>query len=51
MLYYPLNPEKSFVKRVIAEEGDTVRIVDGRVYVNDIPLKTRLRGERVPQPR
>jgi signal peptidase I len=37
MLYYPLNPEKSFVKRVIAEEGDTVRIVDGRVYVNDIP--------------
>ena len=39
MLYYPLNPEKSFVKRVIAEEADTVRIVDGRVYVNDIPLK------------
>ena len=39
MLYYPLNPEKSFVKRVIAEEGDTVRIVDGRVYVNDVPLK------------
>jgi len=38
MLYYPLNPEKSFVKRVIAEEGDTVRIVDGHVYVNDIPL-------------
>ena len=39
MLYYPLNPDKSFVKRVIAEEGDTVRIVDGRVYVNDIPLQ------------
>ena len=39
MLYYPLNPDKSFVKRVIAEEGDTVRILDGRVYVNDIPLK------------
>ena len=38
MLYYPLNPEKMFVKRVIAREGDTVRIVDGRVYVNDIPL-------------
>ena len=43
MLYYPLNPDKSFVKRVIAEEGDTVRIVDGRVYVNDIPLQGRLR--------
>ncbi len=39
MLYYPVNPDKSFVKRVIAEEGDMVRIVDGRVYVNDVPLK------------
>lgn len=38
MLYYPLNPEKMFVKRVIAKEGDVVRIVDGRVYVNDVPL-------------
>jgi signal peptidase I len=38
MLYYPLDPNKSFVKRVIAEEGDTVRIVEGRVYVNDVPL-------------
>jgi signal peptidase I len=39
MLYYPLNPDKSFVKRVIAEEGDTVRIVDGRVFVNDVPMQ------------
>jgi signal peptidase I len=39
MLYYPVNPEKSFVKRVIAEENDVVRIVDGRVYVNDVPLR------------
>src|SRR5262245_15288627 len=39
MLYYPLNPEKSFVKRIIAQEGDTVRIADGRVYVNDVALK------------
>jgi signal peptidase I len=38
MLYYPLNPEKSFVKRVIAEEGDQIRIVDGRVYRNDVPM-------------
>ena len=35
MLYYPNNPDKSFVKRVIAEENDLVRIVDGKVYVND----------------
>jgi signal peptidase I len=39
MLYYPVNPEKMFVKRVIAKEGETVRIVDGRVYVNDRPLQ------------
>jgi signal peptidase I len=38
MLYYPVNPEKMFVKRVIAKEGDTVRIVDGHVSVNGIPL-------------
>ena len=35
MLNYPRDPDKSFVKRVIAEEGDRVKIEDGRVYVND----------------
>jgi signal peptidase I len=39
MLYYPIDPNKSFVKRVIAEEGDTVRIVDGNVFVNETPMK------------
>ena len=38
MLYYPLDPNKSFVKRVVAEEHDIVRIVDGQVYVNDTPM-------------
>ena len=38
MLYYPVNPDKSFVKRVIGEEGDQVRIVDGKVFVNDVPM-------------
>jgi signal peptidase I len=38
MLYYPIDPDKSFVKRVIGEEGDTVRIVDGKVFVNEVPL-------------
>src|SRR4029453_6434514 len=39
MLYYPVNPDKSFVKRITAEPGDEVHIVDGRVYVNDVPVK------------
>jgi signal peptidase I len=38
MLYYPLDPNKTFVKRVIAQEGDLVRIVGGRVYRNDVLL-------------
>jgi signal peptidase I len=38
MLYYPEDPDKSFVKRVIGEAGDTLRSVDGRVYRNDVPL-------------
>ena len=39
MLHYPLNPEKTFVKRVVAEEGDQVTIVDGRVYRNNVPME------------
>ena len=35
MLYYPNNPEKMFVKRVIAAEGDSVRIIDGQVFRNN----------------
>ena len=38
MLYYPLNPDKTFVKRIIAREGDQVRIVDGHVFRNDVLL-------------
>jgi signal peptidase I len=38
MLYYPVDPSKSLVKRVIAEEGDQVRIVDGKVYRNNLLL-------------
>ena len=38
MLYYPNNPDKSFVKRVIAAEGQRVRIVEGKVYVNEVPV-------------
>ena len=37
-LYYPVDPEKLFVKRVIAGEGDEVRIASGKVYVNGVAL-------------
>jgi signal peptidase I len=38
MLYYPLKPELALVKRIIGAEGDRIRIVDGRVFRNDIRL-------------
>jgi signal peptidase I len=39
MLYYPLEPDKSFVKRVVGEPLDTLKSVNGRVFVNDVPLR------------
>ncbi len=36
MLKYRHEPEKNFVKRVIAGPGDTVRIDNGQVYVNEV---------------
>ena len=36
MLYYPLKPDRTLVERVMGEEGDQIRIVDGRVYRNDV---------------
>lgn len=31
---YPVEPEKDFIKRVVGIEGDTIQIVDKKVYVN-----------------
>lgn len=39
MLRYPRDQRKMFVKRIIAVGGDSLRIEDGRVYVNDGPLE------------
>jgi signal peptidase I len=38
MLYSPLEPEKALVKRVIAAQGDQVRIVGGRVFRNGLAV-------------
>lgn len=34
ILYFPVNPARIFIKRVIAAAGDTVRVTNGRTYVN-----------------
>ncbi|MBI4496197.1 MAG: signal peptidase I [Deltaproteobacteria bacterium] len=32
---YPLDPSKDFIKRVVAVGGDTVRIVNKKLYINE----------------
>jgi signal peptidase I len=34
VFWYPLEPSKSYIKRVIGIPGDRIRIEDGQVYVN-----------------
>jgi signal peptidase I len=34
VFHYPRDPQKSYIKRVIALPGDTLRIAKGIVYVN-----------------
>jgi signal peptidase I len=41
VFHYPRDPEKSYIKRIIALPGDTLDIDEGRVYVN---------GKRVDEP-
>lgn len=36
---YPRNPSEMFVKRVIGEGGDVIRVVDKRVYLNGKALE------------
>ena len=56
MLKYRHEPEKNFVKRIIAGPGDTVRIENGQVYVNEvlqpdaeIPPEFRSHEDRGPE--
>src|SRR6202161_2285010 len=41
VFHYPRDPQKSYIKRVIAEPGDELRIDDGRTYIN---------GRLLPEP-
>jgi signal peptidase I len=36
---YPLNPSQDFIKRVVGIPGDTIEVVDKKVYVNGSLLK------------
>ncbi len=39
VFHYPRDPEKSYIKRVIALPGDRIRIDHGRVWINGKYLK------------
>jgi signal peptidase I len=39
VFHYPRDPEKSYIKRVIALPGDTIRINQGRVFINGFPIE------------
>ncbi len=39
VFYYPLDPSKSYIKRVVGLPGEVVSIRDGRVYVNGKALR------------
>jgi signal peptidase I len=41
MFHVPVAPDRLFVKRIVAQEGDVVRMERGRVIINDEPLDDR----------
>src|SRR5262245_53116039 len=38
VFWYPKDPSKSYIKRIVGMPGDTVEIRRGLVYINDQPL-------------
>jgi len=38
VFWFPKDPSKSYIKRVIGVPGDTVEVRDGTVYINHAPL-------------
>ena len=39
VFHYPRDPEKSYIKRVIALPGDRIQIINGHVWLNSKPLR------------
>ncbi len=39
VFHYPLDPRKSYIKRVIGLPGQTIKIVRGQVYIDGQPIK------------
>jgi signal peptidase I len=35
---FPKDPSKDFIKRVIGVQGETVQIINGKIYINNMPI-------------
>lgn len=44
---YPVDEDQTYIKRVIGESGDTVKIEDGKIYING--SKTPLKENYLPE--
>lgn len=36
---YPVDPRETFLKRVVAVPGDRLEIVEGQLFINDLPVR------------
>ncbi|MDQ7842799.1 MAG: signal peptidase I [Armatimonadota bacterium] len=38
VLRYPLNPERNYIKRIVALPGDRLELREGRLFINNMPV-------------
>lgn len=51
VFWYPDDPTKSYVKRLIGFPGETVEVKDGKVYINDVELNEPYLAEEMNRSR
>jgi len=39
VLKYPLNPQRNYIKRIVALPGDTLQVKDGKLFINGTQVR------------